>query len=439
MASISSLFFFNPTLQPQSAKPTDEEYTLCKLLYYYPEGAPLYEQQSHVGLAEGLMLFVGQFSQEQLETIRTERHSHVLLQCEPNIWLCLILHHPPEPNIVREADQMYSDDVLQRLARRYYLHFYLFHGALSAFSVPTDLPSLRRVLTDFTQVFLLEFMEEGADFEGFYYCPLDKKAFLLVQFLLNQVTTQRESVLHTLVFFDGYFVSSSLPHEATLTLYSYCCRDRNWQRLPRLKRGVDSALCTYGRLPGYPKQGYVYGLNDGQTVTPIVQFAGNEQQFRLVLWADQGLQLVLLLSPEEYAADWLQDLGEVLLPQAEAIRNAIKPQLQRHLQQEDNFRFIYFNKMNFALKKSARLGELDAATLVSLGNIAAKFNERAEYADGLVRSVVKTQSHWVFAVNSLDARQIFVLFPNSGQAAIKVEEEALRFINYYFSNVFLGL
>ncbi len=158
-----------------------------------------------------------------------------------------------------------------------------------------------------------------------------------------------------------------------------------------------------------------------------------------MLWADQGLQLVLLLSPEEYAVDWLQDLGEVLLPQAEAIRNAIKPQLQRHLQQEDNFRFIYFNKMNFALKKSARLGELDAATLVSLGNIAAKFNERSEYADGLVRSVVKTQSHWVFAVNSLDARQIFVLFPNSGQAAIKVEEEALRFINYYFSNVFLGL
>lgn len=41
---IQSLFIFNPTHLPVVPKPTEEDYALCKLLYYYPENADTFEK-----------------------------------------------------------------------------------------------------------------------------------------------------------------------------------------------------------------------------------------------------------------------------------------------------------------------------------------------------------------------------------------------------------
>lgn len=55
--SVASLFILDPTRRPAWPDPTEEDYTLCKLLYYYPQGLTEYEMQSHVGLAEGIVMF----------------------------------------------------------------------------------------------------------------------------------------------------------------------------------------------------------------------------------------------------------------------------------------------------------------------------------------------------------------------------------------------
>lgn len=35
--SIGSVFLFDPSLKPKAAKPSEDEYTDCKILFYYPK------------------------------------------------------------------------------------------------------------------------------------------------------------------------------------------------------------------------------------------------------------------------------------------------------------------------------------------------------------------------------------------------------------------
>jgi hypothetical protein len=92
------MFIFNPALTPVVEHPREEDYALCKILYYWPEEAPQFEKQSHVGLAEGLVMFANQFSTEPLHTIHTELHTHTVKEVEPDIWVVFIVRFAKKKN-----------------------------------------------------------------------------------------------------------------------------------------------------------------------------------------------------------------------------------------------------------------------------------------------------------------------------------------------------
>jgi hypothetical protein len=43
-AQIASMFVFNPTFQPVVDRPTEEDFALAKIMYYWPEEAPQFEK-----------------------------------------------------------------------------------------------------------------------------------------------------------------------------------------------------------------------------------------------------------------------------------------------------------------------------------------------------------------------------------------------------------
>ena len=49
-------------------------------------------------------------------------------------------------------------------------------------------------------------------FQGFFYCPVDKKSFLQAQFVQNELLMEFGDMQHCAIFHENYFLSSSLPH-----------------------------------------------------------------------------------------------------------------------------------------------------------------------------------------------------------------------------------
>ena len=437
----------NPTLKPASPKPTDEEETLAKVLYYFPDSAPVYEIQSNVGLSEGLMLFVQQFTESPLQSCSTERCTHMMKRYEGNIWLYLVVQHPQQGEGIVKAQDLYcTEEVMNRMMDGFYQGFYLFHGALERFQSEEERERLKGLLSDYNSTFLLEFANEEEFFPGFYYCPLDRKAFLLVQFQVNQILTERQEVKHIMILYEGYYVSSSLPHAHSSLLYRYLAKERNWRRIATLNRGFDPAKCLYGRVKGYPERGFLYGLAaDGDIFSPVIQFPFDSagSAYRLVVWAENSTQYVLLLDVaagehRDYDSRYFRELGERLQLQVALIQASITKQVSQAAAVESPYRFFYFNNMNFAIKKGGRMADFDQDLVNIVRSVSSQFSGSGDSADTMVKSIVRVAGGWVCCLNSMSCRQVYLLVPGAPTVQ-KVEEELARFVQDTLQNIFLGV
>ena len=88
-ATRAAFFIFDPTLVPESARPTEEESSDAKIIYYSPSSACVEEKRSQVGLLEGLIGFTALFSGEDgpMKSMRTKQYVFSVLEAEPHTWL----------------------------------------------------------------------------------------------------------------------------------------------------------------------------------------------------------------------------------------------------------------------------------------------------------------------------------------------------------------
>ena len=101
---IGSIFIIDPTLTPQTKKPSEEEFTDVKILYFYPQETNIHEQRKQVGISEGIVNFFKPFSENEapIECIATSTFTHLLSQVEKDIWLNIVIQHP---------DGLYGSDI----------------------------------------------------------------------------------------------------------------------------------------------------------------------------------------------------------------------------------------------------------------------------------------------------------------------------------------
>ena len=93
---IGSVFVINPTLKPKTPKPQEEEFTDCKILFFYPSSIDIHERRKQTGISEGIVSFFQPFTEDDdpIECIATLSYTHLIKQVEPNIWLNMVLQHP---------------------------------------------------------------------------------------------------------------------------------------------------------------------------------------------------------------------------------------------------------------------------------------------------------------------------------------------------------
>mmetsp|Transcript_17483 Transcript_17483/g.17413 ORF Transcript_17483/g.17413 Transcript_17483/m.17413 type:complete len:262 (+) Transcript_17483:1327-2112(+) len=261
---------------------------------------------------------------------------------------------------------------------------------------------------------------------------------MFVVFLLTQLSSAYPEIQHIMLTYEGYLVSTTLPQPAALILYNYFSRNKQWKKISSFKREPSPNACQYARSFSYPKKGFLYGKQDQLVNTPLVHLEGCEPM-KLVTWCQDSLQLVLLLRNTEINIGVLDALSALLESTSEDLISAIMPQHQRASMQEDNFRFIYFNMMNLAIKQSTRLTTIDDNLYRLITTLSAQMKESNNKTDALVKTLIRTHTAWVLALKTLESREIYVILPPSTAPANRVEEEITRFVSHYFHNIFTGI
>jgi hypothetical protein len=203
---IGSLFMVDPSLRPKTAKPEEEEFTDVKILFFYPQGTDVHEKRKQAGISEGVVSFFEPFTtaQEPVQCISTVNFTHVMKQVEPSIWLNMVLTHPDNLYGQRAAADSKEESetiannkfhaapfreedskIFYRLLDCYHRYFTLFHGNIRQL-LEVHPFTFEQIVADFTKHFEYHFFARefernffwNLEFQGLFYCPIDKKQFL---------------------------------------------------------------------------------------------------------------------------------------------------------------------------------------------------------------------------------------------------------------------
>ena len=210
---IGSIFALDPTFRPKAAKPEEEEYTDAKILFFHPKATDIHEKRKQVGISEGIVSFFLPFTQseEPIQCISTLNFTHVMKEVEKDIWLNIVVTHPetlygqrPDPkeeaetiannkfhvSLFREEDSK----IFYRLLDTFHNYFILFHGPMRELWNKAE-EQFDNILEDFTKNFDHHFFTKefernffwNIEFQGLFYCPIEKKQFLQTQLLVNSL------------------------------------------------------------------------------------------------------------------------------------------------------------------------------------------------------------------------------------------------------------
>ncbi|CAI7823550.1 unnamed protein product, partial [Closterium sp. NIES-54] len=101
-----------------------------KLLFFFPPATPPSEQVALLGLWEGLLAFTRIFSPNRpCEVMRAHFHRHVLLECEPGIFMVLVVECRGV-NGVMPPDATVRDEALRQYLVEAHALFCLFFGSI---------------------------------------------------------------------------------------------------------------------------------------------------------------------------------------------------------------------------------------------------------------------------------------------------------------------
>jgi hypothetical protein len=224
-SSLEAIYFFNPTFGGENTEH-------LKILYFHPE-LKLDKQKDYVGISEGMLGFTREFSPDEPTTaVHCKKNRYAFHTCEPNFFLGLVVKNPTittrtkdgkEPMIDYLEDEL-DDSVLQAIIKRCYALFRFFNGPVDDIYKQHGVEAMKDSLARFMKVFIptVKFQQLPffTDIHGIQFLPVDKTAFLTVQYLVNLISAAFPIVKASSLMYNGKLIWSSITQEEMFLLYS---------------------------------------------------------------------------------------------------------------------------------------------------------------------------------------------------------------------------
>jgi len=440
LAALKYFFIFNPKLGQKEGMEHE------KILFFYPPAVNIDEQARNVGLSEGLIHFTSTFSPDRLcDSVRREKHTCAFFHPEPDAWIVLMVRNPYVSRTGKDGkvkqhcfEDELDDSLLQIIVRQAYKMFKLFCGPIQYISEKEGgVTEVRARLAGFIPHFLNSISFDQLDLfhtlEGIQFLPVDKNVYLRIQSYINLTEDRVPKVQYAAFLYRDHLVWSGLEQDDMRTVYAYLISS---MASADIKQDVGTPPKIRGRV------GFVTGPEDPNNpntgiVAPRVFVGSNSQQFCLIVYELHDiLSLFLIEKSSLYELSLYQQLDAYIVPHLNFLAPVLSEHYTRKHGNEDQYRYIYFNHMNLAMKTSLRQkgADLPRETTKMLNEIHSDFEKQPSVpSEVLIRT---SSDRWLVGRKS-DQREFYVFFDSKNANLLEINEEVKKLSGSYFNNIFI--
>eukprot|EP00698_Gefionella_okellyi_P023101 TRINITY_DN7780_c0_g1_i1.p1 TRINITY_DN7780_c0_g1~~TRINITY_DN7780_c0_g1_i1.p1 ORF type:complete len:433 (-),score=73.35 TRINITY_DN7780_c0_g1_i1:11-1309(-) len=431
MASVEGFFVFSDKFG--ATEDTEDE----KVLFYWPEDAPPNDKMNNVGMCQGIVGFTQTFNPDgPVSAIHTEKRALALYHPDPDTWVVLLVRK-------QDGSPELTDLVLQYTVQQAYRMFRLFHGSfdyiLQNFKVRTLRDKLELFFPHYLQKLDIAKLNFFSGIDGIHFLPVDKNVYLQIYCFINHLENTFTQVKHTCFLYDDHLVWTGVDQDDMRVLYRYLAsylhseEPGSAQRLRTADQPLTSCRGRTGFLTG-PED-----MTDKDTPVnaPQVYVGTPLQQLVLVVYQYQRITVLLLMDPAA-AVDLVQyqQLSGFIEGQLRPIVPAIAEQYDRQIGAKEEFKYIYFNHMNLAMKMSLRKQPGQPLLPKDLLQLVTSIHTDFQTSDGIKEVCLRHQDGWVVGRKS-GQREFFVLFDKREASLVQVGEDVQKLCETYFGNIFI--
>ncbi|CAO2206786.1 unnamed protein product [Urochloa humidicola] len=461
---------------------------LDKILFFHPADCPILLQLSVIGLCEGIVTFTRIFSpEEDCEVIESEKHSHVFYQAEPDIWMVLVVEKS------KDNESTWRCGALQGILKEAHSLFAMFHGPIRTLldrqpSAELARGHLRTFLTDYLSDFYVSkklqfptYRDSLKERGTVQMLTVSREVALEVQSLttvlgscLGNVTCQ------SLVLFEDLLVSTTLPPDDTLNLYTYAvlrltprALSSNASSWSYLRKGTSvnagptsssSNGTTAGERPllreklSKGKDGFVaadFATTEVRGVvplTPILWFQQAEERMYLCIYQHKSLTILLLIPASSLinGEEGIAHVKKQMLENASQKIVAIEQKLTRGWGGENayhvaGYRYLLVDPVRRVSRASppGKVTTLSKDSLLALNRLRQEVDlEKSKYKrsdpchDKDCEVCIRTKNNaWVIA-KITRGRELYMALEKGGETLLYASTAVEKFSNRYCEGAF---
>ncbi|XP_065899757.1 vacuolar fusion protein CCZ1 homolog [Dysidea avara] len=457
-------YIFNPTLSNSEFAEKQKQ----KILFYWPKDDSLDRQLRNIGLCEAMINFTRAFNPSKLcEAVRTLRTRQVLYEAEPDIWMVMRVSIPcfevvsGSDRVIEYHDEMVQDSILQAALETSYQMFKLFNNSFAYAEEHYGNEGLKNRMERFFTRYLMTMDVNKLDifmlYKGIQFLPLDKNMFLKVHYLVNQLESTFRQICRSVFLYGDQLVWSGLEHDDMQIFYNYLVTSlfpAHFSSSDIQQSGATTfQFATQAPTNQSPQGGcFLLGQNtrqsmeqpSGKSTTVFITLDGQLTSCRLFVYHAQNSTLCFFVNENEDSlsasdpVDFCKRvdtfLGPLLSKSSRDIREFCSKAKPTGLEQQ--YRFIYFNQVNLAVKSSLFSkrppnNTISPDIMKLIGEISAEY----QYVEDN-ETIARTRSDCWIVCRKSGQRQFFVVISQKSANFTEINDEIRRLCTKEFTNIF---
>lgn len=441
---VHSFFIFNSNFGPKEGE------ELKRIIYFYPNQVSQEARKMQVGLCEAVVKFMKTFSSEPCEALQTQSKRYIFYQPEKDYWMVLVVRIPYSTKSVATVGDNPADvihpTVMSNLLQSAYKMFNLFTGKFADASNE----ELYTKCENFFNPFIAQrnLSNDFADIiQGISYLPLDKTSFFKVMCFIDLVEINYPSFKCVMFLYNDQLIWNGLTMADTLTVYQYLVQNLLPEHVKReLQGGAVATAQKHGRYIS-PSDG-IKTVEDLKSLPKVFLQCENDnqtKQYYFVIYRTLSVTVCFTVDVNEtLQLDTFKCLDAFIGPQLSSIATVIGEQCAQQALQNcqtsssDQPKFVYFNRLNLAIKSSQLTSKFTPNTAVKpeVLNIVAGIHADREGLGNYGELIIKTtDEYWITGKSSND-REFYVIIHQKNANLKEIADEVKRVCDAQMKGIF---
>ncbi|CAD2091194.1 conserved Plasmodium protein, unknown function [Plasmodium vinckei brucechwatti] len=402
---IEAFFIYDEDIEKIDKSVTDEELQAEKVLYYYPNETHDMSKVAHASAMEGISAFIKQFSKSHLDHIITTTNLMVIERWYKRVFITIVAKNTCKNNNMENL----VCKLLHHILKNFISIFTLLHGHIRSFLKYKKYRTseninkkkiLQNILDDYVFTYINAINNETLsiynELQSFYMFPVENHIYITVQNLISSLSLTHKRIKHGALFYEGYFIYSSLPLEEIKVIYNYLVsyngivNNLKLSQHPFKKIASSAATNTNGGLSSFGRcntvedqNGFLLGIKKSSVFMPVITLTG-KKKYKLVAFIFKGILIILLIKGsaiKDEDFDIVIDIQNKWKNENKSnifnlnrLNDHLQLQFKKYMNKDDAIKYFYYNKINNSVKASNNNKKITPEELLLVSHVHHLFD-----------------------------------------------------------------